>query len=297
MTAVLFGQLVVNGLAVGSIYILVVLGLDVILRGTKILNFAHGQFYMLGAYTLFAAYQMLHLNFALSLALSGLAVLLLGALSYLAVFNIVQRRFTVGAPFSFRLLVSAMASVGLMMILQQGTLLVFGTAGRGIPSVFTQMIAFGDFRLPSERLVIILISTLACFGLYLLMFKTKLGKAMRAVSADSGAASLLGVNTFRIFLVCFAVGSALAGIAGGIIAPVFAVTPEMGTNMIFMAILVLIIGGIGSYKGTVLGGILIGLALSFGYQFFGGFSQVFIFILAIVILTFKPGGILGEARD
>jgi len=297
MTVILLAQLLVNGLAIGAGYILIVVGLDIILRGTKILNFAHGQFYMLGAYILFVEYEVLHLNFALSLVLCGLALLLLGAISYLFVFSIVQRRFALGATFSYRLLLSAMASVGLMMILQQGTLLAFGTSGKGVSPVFTQMIVFSDYRLPLERLAIILIAALALFGLYLLMFKTKLGKAMRAVCFDSEAASLQGINTFLIFLVCFAVGSALAGLAGGVIAPVFSVTPTMGTEVIFLAFLVLLIGGLGSYKGTILGGILVGLALSFGFQFFGGLSQLLVFILAIVILAFRPGGILGEVFD
>lgn len=297
MTLGLFGQLLINGLVTASIYVLIVIGLDIILRGTKILNFAHGQFYMLGAYIVFIACQVLHLNFALSLALSALVLLLLGALCYFSIFGIVQGRFTVGMPFSYRLLMSAMASVGLMMIIQRGTLLGFGTAERGMPSVFPQMIPFGDIRLPLEKLVIILVCPLICLGLYLLMYKTKLGRAVRAVSFDPEAASLLGVNGYWIFLMCFALGSALAGIAGGIIAPVFSVTPIMGTHIIFLAFLVLLVGGIGSYKGAILGGILVGLAFSFGFQFFGGISQVFVFILVIVILIFKPGGILGEVLD
>ncbi|MBW1868967.1 MAG: hypothetical protein JRI73_06650, partial [Deltaproteobacteria bacterium] len=110
-------------------------GMDIILRGTKILNFAHGQFYMLGAYTLFMLCRLWHVNFLLSLVLSGLALVLVGALSYLSVFGIIQRRFTPTTPFTYRLLMSAMASVGLMLILQQGTLIAFGTTERGMPSI------------------------------------------------------------------------------------------------------------------------------------------------------------------
>lgn len=297
MTLELFAQLVVNGLGLGMLYVLIVLGIDVILRGTKILNFAHGQVYMLGAYSFFILYSVLHLNFGIALVLSGLSMGLLGALSYLSIFDTVQRRFIVGATFSYRLLISAMASVGLMMILEQGTLLVFGTAEKGMPSVFPQMIAVRGILLPLARLVIILLSLLICGALYWLMFKTKLGKAMRAVSFDAEICSLLGINTFRIYLVSFAVGCALAGVAGAIVAPVFSVTPEMGHAVVFTAFLVMIIGGIGSYKGAVLGGIVIGLVLSFGFQFLGGLAQVFLFIFVIIILIFRPGGILGEVHD
>jgi branched-chain amino acid transport system permease protein len=297
MALELLAQLIVNGLGLGMLYVLIVLGIDVILRGTKILNFAHGQIYMLGAYSFFIFYTAFRFYFGFALVLSALAMGLLGALSYLAIFDTVQRRFIVGATFSYRLLISAMASVGLMMILEQGTLLVFGTAERGIPPIFPQLINVGGIILPLARLVIILLSLSICGGLYGLMFKTKLGKAMRAVAFDAEMSSLLGINTFRIYLVSFVVGCALAGIAGAIVAPVFSVTPDMGHAVVFTAFLVMIVGGIGSYKGAVLGGIMIGLVLSFGYQFLGGLAQVFLFIFVIVILIFRPGGILGEVHE
>ena len=297
MSVELFVQLLVNGLAIGMVYVLVVLGIDMILRGTKILNFAHGQVYMLGAYVFYLAYGVLHLGFVVALALSVLALSILGALCYISVFDSVQRRFGVGTSFSYRLLMSAMASVGLMMILQQGTLLAFGTSEKGVPSVFPQMVAFGDVRFPLERLVIILLCLFICAGLYLFMFRTKLGKAMRAVSYDAEISSLMGINPFLLFLVCFVVGCALAAFAGGIAASVFSITPIMGQTIIFMAFLVMVVGGIGSYKGAILGGILVGLALSFGYQFLGGISQVVFFIFVMIVLIFKPGGILGEVLD
>lgn len=297
MTLQLFAQLVVNGLGLGMLYVLIVLGIDVILRGTKILNFAHGQVYMLGAYSFFVFYSVFHMSFGISLVLSGLSTALLGGIFYLAIFDTVQRRFMVGAPFAYRLLISAMASVGLMMILEQGTLLGFGTEEKGIPSVFPQMVAMGGIQIPLARLIIILLSLLICCGLYLFMFRTKIGKAIRAVSFDAEVSSLLGINTFQVFLVCFAVGCALAGISGAIVAPVFSITPEMGQAIVFTAFLVMVVGGIGSYKGAVLGGVMVGLILSFGFQFIGGLSQVFLFIFVIVILTFRPSGILGEVHE
>ena len=290
-------QLLVNALTIGSIYILMVLGLDIILRGTQILNFAHGQFYMLGAYVLFLFFQTLHLNFALSLLLAGAALALVGALSYLGVFAILSQRFTVSTTFSYRLLLSAMASVGLMMILQQGTLLCFGTQELGILSPFPQVLDMFGVRLSLTRLVIILLSLLICVLLYLLMYKTSFGRILRAVSHDPEAVTLQGVNTFWIFVACFALGSGLAGLAGGIIAPLFSITPSMGQNIIFMSFLVLLVGGIGSYRGTIAGGLLVGLLLSFGFQFLGGLAELVVFIQVIIVLIFRPGGLLGEAAE
>jgi branched-chain amino acid transport system permease protein len=297
MSVGLFIQLLVNALTIGSVYVLMVLGLDIILRGTKILNFAHGQLYMLGAYVLFLFFQLLHWNFILSLLLVGAILAIVGAVSYLGIFAILQKRFTVNTTFSYRLLLSAMASVGLMMILQQGALLGFGTQERGILSPLPQVLEIWEVRISVTRIAIIVLSVLVCVLLYLLMYKTTLGKILRAVSYDPEAVTLQGINTQWIFVLCFALGSSLAGLAGGIIAPLFSVTPDMGQNVIFMAFLVLLVGGIGSYRGTVAGGLLVGLLLSFGFQLFGGVAQLFVFMLAIVILVFRPGGILGETAD
>lgn len=297
MSLSLFVQLLVNALTIGSIYVLMVLGLDIILRGTKILNFAHGQLYMLGAYVMFLFFQALHWDFLLSLALTGLSLGLVGMLIYLGVFATLARRFTPSTTFSYRLLLSAMASVGLMMILQQGTLLCFGTQERGIQAPFPQIIDSFGVRVSLMRLAIILTSLVICVLLYLLMNRTSLGRLMRAVSYDPEAVTLQGVNTFWVFVFCFALGSALAGLAGGIIAPVFSVTPAMGQEVIFLSLLVLLVGGIGSYRGTIFGGLLIGLLLSFGFQLLGGVAELFVFMLVIVILIFKPGGMLGEATE
>ncbi len=297
MTVGLFIQLLINGLSIGSIYILMVLGLDIILRGTKILNFAHGQLYMLGAYALFFLFQQLHIDYVLSLVLAGLIISLIGAVSYLGVFHVIRSRFTVSTTFSYRLLLSAMASVGLMMILQQGTLLGFGTLERGVQSPFPQIIAIYDIRFSLQRVIVIALSVIICVGLFLLMYKTRLGKILRAVSYDPEAVTLQGINTFWIFVICFALGSGMAGLAGAIIAPLFSVTPTMGQNVIFLSLLVLLVGGIGSYKGTILGGLVIGLLLSFGFQFLGGAAELFVFLIVIAILSIRPGGILGEASE
>lgn len=297
MSLELFAQLLVNALAIGGIYIVIAVGLDLIIRTTRILNFAHGAFYMIGAYTFWFTYSMLRLNIGLGLILTALVLVLLGGISYLAVFNIVQRRFTPTMPLSSKLLMSAMASVGLMMIIEGGTVIGFGAEERGIPSIFPQMIAIGDVSLPLEKLVTVLLSLLLLIGLFLLLYKTRLGKSMRAVSLDALASSLQGINTTWVYLVAFILGCGLAGLAGAIIAPTYAITLEMGKNVLFIAMLTIVVGGIGSYKGTVLGGLIVGAVLSFGYHFFGGLSQVFLFIVVIVVLIFRPAGFFGERYD
>jgi branched-chain amino acid transport system permease protein len=162
---------------------------------------------------------------------------------------------------------------------------------------FPQIIDLLGVRISLMRVIIIFLSVLICLLLYLIMYKTPFGRILRAVSYDAEAVTLQGVNTFWIFVACFALGSALAGLAGGIIAPLFSVTPAMGHNVIFLSFLVLLVGGIGSYRGTIIGGLLVGLLLSFGFQFLGGIAELFVFILVIIILVFRPGGMLGEATE
>jgi len=297
MTLSLFSQVLINGLSMGMLIVLVVLGLDVILRLTGIVNFAQGQFYMIAVYVTYFTFVVLKLPYALALILTMLVLALFGIVSYFGIFNWVQRRFKRGESFTSRLLMSAVASLGLMMILSQGALLAFGTQTRGVPSVFPQLINIRGVILPAERLVIIAGSLLVLVGLYFLMFKTKIGKSMRAVTLDAEMSSLHGINPTWSYALGFVIGCGLCGIAGGLVAPVFSATLEVGQGIIFTAMIVLIVGGIGSYKGTILGGLLIGEFSSFGYYFLGGLTETLIFIVVIIILIFKPGGLLGKSMD
>lgn len=297
MTLSLFFQLLIGGLAIGILYVLIVLGIDLILRVTRILNFAHGQIYMFGAYAFFYANAVLHINFAIGLVLTGMAMFLTGAICYVLIFHWVQRRFRPGEAFIYQALMSCMASVGLMMILSQVATLVFGTLPRVVPPIFPQMLSIGKVSIPADKMSIIIVSLLIMVGLYFLMFKTKLGKSMRAVSLDSEVSSLYGINPFRTYLLGFAIGCGLAGLAGGMIAPVFAVSTDIGAGTIFTAMVIMIMGGIGSYKGTIFAGLIVGLMLSFGTYFIGGHSELLVFVALIILLIFRPGGLFGEALD
>jgi branched-chain amino acid transport system permease protein len=297
MTVGVLTQCLVNGLVISGTFVLIVLGLDLILRVTRILNFAHGQFYTIGAYTFWFSYCGLHLSIGLALVLTVSALIILGASSYLSIFRTVQRRFTPGIPFTSRLLLSAMASIGLMMLLEQATVLSFGAETRGVPSIFPQVLVIGNVTLPVEKLVIILISGLITIGLFLFLFKTRLGKAMRAVSLDAEVSSLLGINSYWVSLLGFIIGCGISGISGAMIAPVFAVTQDMGHQIMFLPFLIIMVGGVGSYKGGILGSLMVGLLMSFGYQFMGGLSRVFLFVAILVFIVFRPGGFAGLVHD
>lgn len=297
MTLPLFIQLLLNGLSLGMLYLLIVLGMDLIMRLTGIANFAHGQFYMLGAYAVYLTCVVLHLPYWLALILAGIMLFLLGTISYVSIFQWMQRRFKPGMNFTYLMLMSAMASLGLMMILSQGSNMAFGTAIKTVPSFFPQLLSIGSIIVPAEKLAIIIIGLALVFGLFLLLFKTKLGKSMRAVSLDAEVSALYGINSSRIHLMGFALGCALAGITGGLIAPVYAITSEMGNSVIFMAFMIMIVGGMLSYTGTILGAIIVGLILSFGFHFLGSITQLILFVASMVVLIFKPGGFLGKVLE
>jgi branched-chain amino acid transport system permease protein len=287
MTLDLFSQLFVNGLTTGMIYVLIASGLILVLGVARIFNFAHGEFYMLGAYATFALCQVLQVNFFVSLVLATLVVALFAAICYRVVFHHIRGN----------LLLCAAASMGLSMMFERGALVSFGTQERGLPSAFTGVMTIGTLAMPVEKIAVILLCVANMLGLYYLLMRTKLGKAMRAVKLDTEVAALQGINTTRVYGLAMAVGCALSGLAGGIIAPLFSITPAMGHAMLLKCFMVLIVGGLESMVGGVVGGLVIGMTLSFGYYFLGGLSEILLFSIIGVILVFKPGGLFGEAVE
>lgn len=278
----------INGLQTGMLIVLMACGLVLVLGITKIFNFAHGEFYMIGAYiTFYFSHFLFKFHFSISLFLSALGAGLLGWLSYLAVFQRIRGN----------LLLCAGATIGMSIALRQGALLVFGTTERGMPSVFSGVIRIGDYSLPWEKIVVIILCLGVLFILFYVIKMTKIGKAMRAVSLDSETASLQGINVNWIYGITVAAGCALAGVAGGIIAPILAVTPHMGHRSLLLVLIVLLVGGLESLPGAVLAGIGLGMVMSFGFQFFGGISEMIVFIVIGIFLIFKPGGILGRVIE
>lgn len=286
MTGTVFAQLLLNALAIGMIYVLVASGLILLLGIVRIFNFAHGEFYMLGAFITFACMQFLGLNYLLAVLVAIILVIALSILCYKYIFHFIRGD----------MLLCTAASIGLSMILMKGALLGFGTQERGIASPFAGTIGIGQVTMPSEKLVAVILSLIVMGGLYILLMKTKVGRAMRAIKLDNEVTALQGVNTKRIYIITFAAASALAALAGGIIAPVFSISPNMGHSLLLNCFMVLMVGGMESMAGGIIGGILVGLVLTFGNYYFGGMSEVLLFALIGIILVIKPGGLFGAAH-
>lgn len=281
-------QLILDGLGMGLIFVMLSSGFVLIISIPRILFVAYGQFYMLGAYIVWAGLVLLKIPFFICLLAAVIIPGILGALVYRFIFHyIIRAHFMSGI----------VAAMGLMMILGQAALLVFGTHARGCPSIFPGILEISGVTISVEKIVLIILALFMIGCLYFLLQKTKIGRAMRAVSFNADVAALQGVNPTKAYLATMAVGCALSGFAGGVMAPVYAVSPDMGM-IIITVLLVIMLGGMGSLVGAALGGIVLGMTLSFGYYFIGGgLAQVLLFILIGIILFFRPGGLLGEVSE
>jgi branched-chain amino acid transport system permease protein len=279
----LFVQCLANGIMIGGMYALVASGFTLVLGVMKIFNFAQGQFYMLGAFVTFGVCGWLGLPYIIGLIASLLAMALLGLF-----LQSVIVRYTYSGFFH-----TVLATLAFGTIITQGSLLTFGYREQFMPAVIKGRLVIGSVVIPADRLMIIGISIATLVALYFLM-KLRIGKAMRAVAENQEVAALQGINTKSVFLVTMGWGCGLAGLAGGLIAPIQCASVEMGNHIFIMVLLVICVGGMGSMLGALLAAFLIGIVESFGYQFIGEFNVLFIFICLAPLLYFRPGGLLGK---
>jgi branched-chain amino acid transport system permease protein len=281
-------QLLIDGISIGIVYVLMAAGFNLIMSVEKILFLPFAQFYMLGAY--FTWYMMvpLKLNFAVAVVVATVGTGILGAIAYVLTFRWVQYK-------EGQFLTNLLIGVGWMLIITQVALNLFGTEARGIPTVFKGTLRFAGLNISVEKTVAIGVGIAVLVALQLMLQKTRLGRAMRAVSFNSDVAALQGVNSGRVFTFTMGFGCALAGLAGALLAPVFAVTTQVG-GFAFLVPLVVLLGGLGSMLGAILAGLIFGMALSYGQYFIGGGgAQMAFFVVVAIVLMLRPGGILGKA--
>jgi branched-chain amino acid transport system permease protein len=283
----LIGQLVFDGMAMGLVFVLLAVGLVLITSVNKILFMSYGMFYTVAAYATWYFIDSFHLPYVISLIVSIALVAALGALFFVLVF---QRLVHHEGGF----LETLIASMGLLIILQKANLLVFGPMPHKIPTVFPGIITVFGISMAVAKIMLIIIGVFITIALFLIYEKTKLGRAMRTVAFLPEYAPLAGINIDRIYLITMIIGIALAGIAGGILAPTYGISPGMGANILWTVMLMTMLGGMDSMPGAVLGGIVIGQLLSFGQYFIGSVIQVYIFIIIGIILYFRPNGLLGR---
>ena len=254
----------------------------------SILNFAHGQMFMIGAFMVYYVYGVWKLPYALGLVVAALVVGLIGVLFQVFFFRRVQRIAT-------REENSMLLAVGTALLLENLALFAFGEKQRGVPPVVGGVFKIGDAFLPANRLLVVGISLALIIGLLLFVQYTKPGRAMRAVAQDREVTQLMGVDVAWISAMGFGIGAALAGLAGGLLVTVAGVNAGIGTAISTKAFIMIMIGGAGVVAGSILGAVALGFIEAIGTaQFPGSLTYLLIFVALIVFLIFRPQGIMGK---
>jgi branched-chain amino acid transport system permease protein len=292
-----FLQHLINGLSLGAIYALIALGYTMVFGILQLINFAHGEVYMLGAF--FGMYGARYLNLSGQSSFSGFLVVITLSMVGCAIAGYVIERFAYrrlranGAP-RINLLITA---VGVSLFLQYGGQLLFGSDPKFFPQIYTPSIdlSFSDVRVNPMQIMVLVTSLILMAILQWIIFKTRIGRAMRAVSFNHDTASLMGIPTNRVISLTFMLGSALAGAAGVLVGMIYPkIDPLMGTLPGLKAFVAAVLGGIGNVTGAVLGALILGLAeeMVVGY-WYSTYRDALAFAILILILLVKPTGLLG----
>lgn len=283
-------QALLYGLAYGCIYILLATGLNIIFGVMKLVNFAHGQLLMIGAYIAFTVATTLGLNayFAMLVAMGIVAMIGVGV-----------ERLTFRKVLGTDKLNEIFVSLGLIYVFENTADLLWGNTPKQIPSPLQGMqLSLGGINIRYDILLAILIVSIILVALFLLLKKTKIGLAMRATSQKSTASMLMGINTEKIYLITFALGAALAGASGALYGIIFNFSPTIGALPTIKAFAIIIIGGLGSIPGAIIGGLLYGIAENTTVYFLGGvWRDAVAFALLIIVLVLRPTGIFGEKGE
>lgn len=282
-------QIIVSGLLLGGIYALLSVGLNLIFGVIKIVNLAHGDFLMMGMYATFFLYTLQGVNPYVAILIVFPAFVLIGAL----VFRLIVKPLLGKAETEVNTII---ATAGVGFVLQNLALMLWKSDFRAIETNLTgKSYEFAGIMLSAGRTWAFVICIITALALYFILMKTKVGTHIRAVSQDTDAATLMGINVDRIYTLTFAAGIALVGVAGCVITPTFYVYPTVGLYFNTIAFIIVVLGGLGSFTGALIGGLLIGLVESFaGVMASAELAQVFSLLIFLIILFVRPEGIMGK---
>lgn len=286
-------QVLINGAVLGAVYALIALGLTMVFSIMRVVNFAHGQMYMLGGFVVYYLYGQYEWPFYLALPAAALVLAAIGVAFNRFFFQPVLATAT-------REENSMLMAVGTALLLENLALTLFGEKQRGVPSVVDGAFIFGEVAeggviLTHPNALVALLSAAAIVGLLAFVQYTRPGRALRAVAQDREAARLQGVNVKATTTLGFAIGAGLAGLAGGLLVTIYGVNAGVGTNVSTKAFIMIMVGGAGVTKGAIVGGLLLGFAEAIGYDLLpGSVTYLMIFVAMIVLLIFKPNGLFGK---
>ncbi len=282
----LIGQALTNGLIIGLLYLLMAIGFTLVFGVMRVVNFAHGEFYMLGAFLAYVCVTRLQLPFLAAVLATFAVTLVAGWIIEVVVLK----------GFRGNELNGMISTIGLAMVLQNGALLVFGPDPQSMPPVAEGVVSLGPIVLPMSRLYVVAFSIAVLVLLYLFLMHSKGGRALRAVVQDTEIASAQGIRSHLMYPLGFGIGVALAAVAGALMAPVFSVSPSIGSTPLLKAFIVVILGGLGSIPGAALASLLLGVVESAANTFMSSsMSDMLLFGFVILMLIFRPSGLLGKS--
>jgi branched-chain amino acid transport system permease protein len=283
----IFFNILLSGLLLGGIYSLVSIGLNLIFGVVRIVNFAQGEFIMLAMYATFFCFAKFGIG-------PYYAVFLVAPLMF--VFGLAVQRLIL-QPLQNEPMMQVFATFGLLILLENSVLAITRGEGYSLAGTYSRAVieVFG-LRASVSRVVVFFAATAIAIALMIFLSRTMAGKAIRAVIQDRQSARLMGINVERTYLLTFALGSALAGVAGALLAPIYTLSPYIGGNFILAAFAVVVLGGLGSVPGAFIGGILVGVMEAFaGYYIDPALKQAIWFIIFVVVLVVRPSGLMGQA--
>jgi len=278
--------ILVDGLVQSCIYITMAFGMVLVFSILGILNWTHGQFYMLGAFVVYYAVTAAGIPFPISILISGGVI---GGLGMLVGKYVIER---VNAP-GIGLLYVTGATIALSFFFEGGAGMLFGLEDKGLYNALPGILDLGSFSISYQKIAVVIFTLVIMAAMYIVLNFTKIGLAIRAAAQEPGAASLYGISVGRLSIVVMGIGCALAGMAGAIIAPVYTVNPFIGGLPMMMALLAIIIGGIGSLTGAIVGGLILGFFSSIVPYYLGYISELVLFLTVITLLIVRPQGLFG----
>jgi branched-chain amino acid transport system permease protein len=281
-----FFQLLANGIAFGSIYAMVAVGLTIVFGILEVVNFAQGEFYMLAAYVTFLVY--------ISQIPYPIAIVI--AIGLMIITGLVVERFAIRPLIGRAWQLPILSTLGISIIMQNGAIVIWTPNPRTIIiDVANINVNIFGIVLVLQKLLIILFALALFIGLHLFIQKTKTGKAMRAVSQNKEACRIIGIDVPRISAITFAMGAGLSGFGGALVAPVMAIHPVMGILLVLKCFAAVIMGGFGNIKGTIYAAFILAIVESFAVAYLSlQYKDIFAFLVMIIILLFKPAGLFGR---
>ncbi len=274
----------------GGIYALIAVGLSLQYGVGRVLNVSHGEFIMLAAFITYSLYVLFGISPLVSLTICGPFLFIIGFILHRTLFQHLRNTSESMDIFEGN---SLLASFGLLFVIQNVAILIWKAQIRGY-TYLTSPVNFWGAIFPANRLIALLFALVISLAFYIFLTRTRLGKAIRAAAEDSATAGLMGVNIHRVLAICFGLGALMAGFAGPLISMTYEITPTMGLSYTIVAMLVVVLGGLGSITGSLIGGFILGLIGSIVTYIDAALALIAYYAIFILLLLVRPTGILGK---